>query len=107
MMYGTKFCQIRDTFPFQHRDSPNSGLATKVTWSQNDRIVGSGEPANGVPELARGGEVAVPDHSGGQDTEPDFNLIEPAGIGRRVVEVHMGMTSQPGPSFLLVGRHII
>ena len=70
-------------------------------------IVGFGEPGDGPPQLPGRSEAPVSDHSGGQDAEPNFNLIEPAGIGRGVVKVHVGVTGEPGTMFLLVGREVI
>lgn len=64
-------------------------------------IVGFGEPGDGLPQLPRRSEAPVSDHPGGQDAEPDFNLIEPAGIGRGIVEVHVGVTESQVPCFFL------
>ena len=47
------------------------------------------------------------DHSGGKDAEPDLDLVQPAGIGRGIVEMDIGVTREPGAVFLLVGGQVI
>ena len=59
------------------------------------RIAGGREPVDGRTDLAgiRGAEAAQ--HRSGQDAKPDLYLVEPRGMGGRVVEAHLRGTSQP------------
>jgi hypothetical protein len=41
-----------------------------------------------------------------QDREPDLDLIEPGGAGRRKVEAHIGMAFEPS-LVLLVGVEVV
>ena len=42
-----------------------------------------------------------------QDREPDLDLIEPGGVGRGEVEMHIGVTLEPAVVLRLVGAKII
>src|SRR5258705_10097039 len=43
----------------------------------------------------------------GQDREPDLDLVEPRGTGRREVEAHVGMAREPTVVLRLVGVEIV
>jgi len=53
------------------------------------------EPVDGLTDLAGVGGAQVTEDRPGKDSEPDFNLVEPGGVGRRVVEVDLGVARQP------------
>ena len=42
-----------------------------------------------------------------EDGEPDLDLVQPGGVGRREVEMHVGMTCQPEVALGLVGVEIV
>ncbi len=42
-----------------------------------------------------------------EDREPDFNLIEPGGVRRRELEMHVLVTLGPHVAFGLMGREIV
>ena len=43
----------------------------------------------------------------GQDREPDFDLAEPGGVGRRVVEMNVLVAGEPHVAVRLVGGEIV
>ena len=49
----------------------------------------------------------APERSAGQDREPDFDLVQPGAMGRRVVEMHVPMARQPLIAPRLVGGQVV
>ena len=70
-------------------------------------IIGLDEGIDVLPELGNGGEGSAAQRLSGEDREPDFDLIEPRGAGRREVEVDVGMTLEPAVVLWLVGLQIV
>jgi hypothetical protein len=58
-------------------------------------IVGHQEAINGVSDLARRGKAGAAQSLPRENAEPDFDLVEPAGMSRGVMEVNMGVACQP------------
>src|SRR6516225_2179142 len=58
-------------------------------------VVGRQETVDRLPHLSGRGKAGTAQSSPGQDAEPDFHLIEPAGMRRRVVPMHVGMAVSP------------
>lgn len=52
-------------------------------------VVGGDELVDGITDLARRGEVCAPESPTGEDAELDLDLVQPDGMGRRVMEVHV------------------
>src|SRR5712692_11460411 len=70
-------------------------------------VAGGGEPVNGRTDLlGSGGAEAAQDRSR-EDAEPDLHLVEPRGMGGRVVEVHLRVTSQPAVVLGLMSAQVI
>ena len=64
-------------------------------------VVGLDESIDVLPELVDGCEGSAAERLTGEDGEPDLDLVEPGGAGWREVEVDIGMSREPCPSFLL------
>src|SRR5271165_2535140 len=58
-------------------------------------------------ELVGGVEGRAVQRHAAEDGEPDLNLVEPGRMGRRVMEMYVGMTLQPKVTLRLVGRKIV
>lgn len=56
-----------------------------------------------VDRLERGALERLP----AEDREPDIDMVEPRGVGWRVMEVDVRMAGQPHIAFRLVGREIV
>ena len=48
-------------------------------------------------QIGDGAEDAAPDAIAGDQTQPDFDLVQPRRVGGRKVKVHAGMALLPGP----------
>ena len=59
-----------------------------------------------LPELGDGREGGATERLPGKDGEPDFDLVEPGGAGRRKVEADIGMSLEPG-LIPLVGIEVV
>ena len=58
-------------------------------------------------EFRNAGEGCAVERFAGEDGEPDFDLIEPGGVGRRVMEMHVLVAPQPHVALGLVGGEIV
>ena len=58
-------------------------------------------------EFLNAGEGCALQRFPGQDREPDFDLAEPGGVGRRVVEMHGLVALEPDVALGLVGGEIV
>ena len=58
-------------------------------------VVGLDEGIDVLPELGDGYEGCAAERPPSENGEPDFDLVEPGGAGRREVEVDIGMRCQP------------
>ena len=70
-------------------------------------IVHFDEIINGPSQLGDGKETCPSQGMPSEQAEPDLNLIEPRGMGRREVEMNVRMASQPAIMFGLVGAEVI
>jgi hypothetical protein len=66
-------------------------------------VVGVDEGIDVLPELLDRGEGGAVQGLLLQDGEPDLDLVEPRGSGRREVETNVGMTLEPAVVLGLVG----
>ena len=58
-------------------------------------VASLGKGIYGTADIAHRGGVKTPQGSTRQDAEPDLDLVEPGSVGRDVMEVDIGMPSQP------------
>src|SRR5437667_6872910 len=58
-------------------------------------------------DLARRGEAGTAQSLPRQNAEPDFDLIEPAGVGRCVVHTEVGVACQPAIPLRLMTAQVI
>ena len=70
-------------------------------------VIGLDEGIDVFLELFDRGEGCAAQGLSFQDREPDLDLIEPGGPGRREVEAHGGMTLEPAIVLGLVGVEVI
>src|SRR6201993_775791 len=70
-------------------------------------IVCADEGVDLVAQLAWRGEAGPGQGLAGEDGEPDFNLIEPGGVGRREVKMDVLVACQPAIVFGLMGVQIV
>ena len=70
-------------------------------------VPGSGELVDGLANLPRVGSAQVPEHRAGEDAEPHLHLVQPRGMGRRVVEAGLGVPRQPAVVLGLVGTQVV
>src|SRR5215470_3726686 len=70
-------------------------------------VIGLDEGIDVLLELLDRGEGGAAQGLAFQDREPDLDLVEPGGAGRREVEVHLGMTLEPAVALGLMGAEII
>jgi hypothetical protein len=66
-------------------------------------VVSFDEGIDMLAQLRDGGERSAAQRLSLQDREPDFDLVEPGGPRRRVVEMHIRMTFEPAIVPGLVG----
>lgn len=52
-------------------------------------IIRFDKPVDSLPQLAGRGKTGSFESLAAEDTEPDFNLIQPTGMGRCVMELHI------------------
>ena len=71
------------------------------------RVVGGDEGVDGVAQLPGRGEAGPLQGASAEDAEPNLDLIQPAGVGGGVVEVHVGMTGPPPVALGLVGVEVV
>ena len=65
------------------------------------------EAVDGLAHLARVGGAQAAQHGTREDAEPDFNLVEPRGMSRRVVKVDLWVTGEPEIMFGLVRIEVV
>ena len=65
------------------------------------------EAVNGLAQRAHAREARARERGTGQDAKPDFDEIEPARVGRRVVQVHARVPREPAIVFRFVGTQIV
>ena len=70
-------------------------------------IIGLGEGVDGPPNNAGRCSAESPKSSSPKDTEPALHLVEPGGMGGRVVKVNVGVCGQPPVPFRLVGAQVV
>ena len=70
-------------------------------------IVGRDKPVDGFPELVHGFKAPLRQSPPLQDAEEYLHLIQPGGIGGRVVEMDEGVPLQPPVVFFRVGAEIV
>lgn len=70
-------------------------------------IVAGDERVDGLPHLARRGEARAAERSPAQYAKPALDLIEPAGMSRREVEVHGRVLGEPAVVLGLVRVEIV
>ena len=69
--------------------------------------IGGDESVNRGAQLPYVTEASSLQGSAGEQTEPDFDLIEPRSMGGSEVEVDVGMPRQPAIMLGLVGAQIV
>jgi hypothetical protein len=67
-------------------------------------VVGRNEGVDMSLELINGVEGCAVKGFAGEDREPDFDLVQPRRVGRRVVEMHILVASEPHVALGLMGR---
>ena len=75
--------------------SPDEGLGGFVIVLDESVDVGL--------EFIDGLERCAVEGFAGENREPDFDLVQPGGVGRRVVEAHVLVTGQPHVALRLMG----
>ena len=70
-------------------------------------IVGSDEGIDLPAKLAWRGEAGAGQGPARQDGEPNFNLIEPRGVGRSEMKMDVLVAGQPAIVFGLVGIQVV
>ena len=70
-------------------------------------VVGVDKSVDVIANLARRGETRAGQSFGGENGEPDLDLIEPGGIGRGKMEMDVLVPRQPAVVFGLVGIEIV
>jgi hypothetical protein len=70
-------------------------------------IVVGHKPIYRLAELDDGSKTRSPQGLAAQDAEPAFDLVEPRGMGRRVVKMGMGMPGLPTVVLRFVGTQIV
>src|SRR5689334_23755637 len=70
-------------------------------------VVCGDEGVDLVANLPRRGEAGAGQGFAGEDREPDFDLVEPPGMGRGEVKVAVGVSGQPAIVFGLVGVQVV
>ena len=70
-------------------------------------IVSFDEGVDVGDEVLDAGEGSAVERLQGQDREPDFDLTEPGGVGRRVVEMNVLVAAEPHVAIGLVGGEIV
>jgi hypothetical protein len=94
-----------------------------TNWRQlSEEIVGGGGPGEGPradvvgghkggdpsDQLLGAGEGATADRAAGQDREPALDLVQPGGVGRRVVDLEALPLGEPGADLgMLVGGVVV
>ena len=70
-------------------------------------ITGIGESVNGLAHLVgvRGAQAAQ--DGLGQDAEPYLHLVEPGGMGRRVMQIDRGVAGQPPVMLGLMSAQVV
>jgi len=70
-------------------------------------VVGSYEVIDALAYLLNRGKAGGSESRTAEDAEPDFDLVEPTGMGGREVEVDIGVASEPGIVFGFVGVEVV
>jgi hypothetical protein len=70
-------------------DIPN--LALGPLERRRPLVVGCDESVNGLPDLLRGSEADPAQGPAAQDAEPALDLIEPTGVRRGKVKMHVAV----------------
>ena len=70
-------------------------------------VAGCSEVVDGLAHLTRVGGAEAAQHRTREDAEPDFNLVEPRGVRRSVVEMDFGVTREPEIMFGLVRIEVV
>ncbi len=71
------------------------------------RVVGRHEAINGFAHSAGRGETGSTQGLACQDAKPNFDLVEPTGVGGRVVPVHSGVARPPTVALGLVRAEVV
>ena len=69
--------------------------------------MGLDKTINGFADLSRCCKTGALESTSGENTEPDFCLIEPRGMGGSVVKMNIFVPGQPPIPFRLMGVQII
>ena len=67
-------------------------------------VVGMNEGIDLLSDLAGRCEAGAAECRATENGEPDLDLVEPAGVGRREVEVDVRMLLEPGQNFRCLVR---
>ena len=70
-------------------------------------VVRLDEAVDGLAYFVRGGETGPAQRSTAENTEPDLDLVEPGGVGGRVVQVHLAVAFEPAITFRFVGVEVV
>ena len=70
-------------------------------------VVGGDEVIDGLPQLGDAREAGGCKRLAAEDAEPDLDLIELGGMGRREVEMHPRMGFEPAVFLGLVSGEVI
>src|SRR5215469_18715821 len=70
-------------------------------------VIGVDKGVDLIANLAWRGETRAGQSLGGENGEPDLDLIEPGGMGRRKMEMDVLVPRQPAVVFRLVGIEIV
>ena len=65
------------------------------------------EVINGLAQVSEGGHAQPSQGLTPQDAEPAFHLVEPGGMGRRVMKMDVGMLCQPAVMLRLMGIQVV
>ena len=69
--------------------------------------IGICESVDGLTQIPGGGGRKPPEGLPPQYAEPTLYLVEPGGVGRRVMEVNIGMLDQPPVVFRLMSIQVV
>jgi hypothetical protein len=69
-------------------------------------VIGVDERVDLIAQLSGRGKAGAGQGTAGEDREPDFNLVEPRGVGRGEVKMDVLVARQPAIVFGLVGVQI-
>ena len=70
-------------------------------------VVGRDEAIDGGAQLRHRGKTRALQGAAAQNAEPALDLIQPAGVRRRVVKMHARVAGQPAIVFRLVRAEVV